>query len=345
MNVRRVSSGIRSQLKSALGLGLVALALVGPASAQHKAPAKAPTHRQQLTAVQASAMTNFLKAWQAFDAAKRRQGHGSNARPHYLINGDKPGGVSHLCKAKATLPAKACVAPGSEPAMPPSFKPRCKHCDKSARDAAWEAYNTRLLALEFLSSLRTLNAKMGYWGEWLGLANDIYDFLSALTGPGAIGFKAAKWAGGQILTAATSAAKAAATKAAVQAVLDALGTGMNADDLSSAAAFDAAMAKADLAVKPYKTAYEKANADWKKCRSDAAGAQQVPVDSAAEANACNQAAQAQYDASMQAAITAWFAWLKTKRVYEACLEHNRHLEVEIATYQTTPCPPGTAVGN
>lgn len=344
MDVRTTSTRTRRLLTRGLGVGLVALALVGPASAQHKAPAKAPTTQTtKLSAVQETAMTSFLKAWQAFDAAKQRQGHGSNASPYYLINGSKPGGVSYLCKTTATLPPKICVPPGTEPAMPPAFKPRCKHCDKSARDAAWDAYNTRLLALEFLSSLRTLNAKMGYWGEWLGLANNIFDFLSALTGPGAVGFKAAKWAGGQILTATTSAAKAAATKAATQAVLDALGIGLNADDLNSAAAFDAAMAKADAAIKPYKTAYEKANAAWAKCRSDAAGAQQVPVNTAAEANACNQAAQAQYDANMQVAVNAWFAWYKTKRVYEECLEHNRRLEVDIAVYQTAPCPPGTAV--
>lgn len=257
------------------------------------------------------------------------------------INPD-PGGpgstILYLCKGTGKKPPTECQDPGTRPPEPPGgFTPACVFCDPSDKEGLYNDWLDKQLAADALHGLLQIMKKGQYWGKVGGMFSDMYDALSALSGPGSVAFKAAKWGMGELLGAATDAAKEKAMEAFLDGVLDALGLDLDPDDLTTEAGLVAAIALADGIAGDAYADYRAALLLWAKCRSDAVGSGMMPTNTQADADACNDTAQAAQNAAAQAAWDAIFAWEASAMAYDACLEYNADLDFETSYYQSTPC--------
>lgn len=320
----------------------------GPSKGQtSKAPSgKGQSGKGHGGVVDAAVQQAFSNLGNVFAIVKANKKKKNRAKSHddywVLINPD-PGGpgegkVLYLCKKKGKKPPTECNHPGARPPEPPGgFTPPCVFCDTSKKDDKWDDYIDKQLAADALHELLQLLKKGQFWGGVKNMFGNMYDFLSALTGPGAILGKAAKWGAGKVLSAATDAAKAKAMEEFLQGLIDALGLDLDPDDLSTEGGLVAAIALADDvaqdAYDEWKAEYDK----WKACRDTAFGAGQMPMNSQGEADQCNADAQAAANAAAQAAWDAIFAWEAAMADYQQCLEYNQNLEFETAVWQSTPC--------
>lgn len=284
-------------------------------------------------------MITMLKARQQPKKKKPKSGE----RTWITINPGPGGGgglgeVLYLCKKKGEKPPTECTEPGSPPGPPPGdFTAPCVFCDPVDKQKKFDDWLDKQLALNALQKMLEVMKAGQFWGGFADMLSDMYDAVSALTGPGSMAFKAAKWGAGELYSAATDAAKEAAMQKMLEGIIAGLGLDLTPDDLSTEGGLNAAIALASGIAGDAYADYQTALAKWASCRSDAAGAGKIATNTLGEAQACNDAASDAANAAQKAWLDAMMDWQAADAEFQRCVEYNSNLTFETAVWQNTPC--------